>query len=177
MGLTPDEKFVLFSGSFKNSVKNYPLAKAAIHHLNDRVVLSSSIKLVELKGYSPEQVCLLLNACDIALLTSLSEGSPNFIKEAMACNRPIVSTDVGDVRDLVEGIPGCFISESNPKDVADKIKQALEFENSIGARERIIDREMEIKKQPGRLSLSMSKCTLKNINQTSQISRKEFHFS
>jgi len=144
LGYPPEEILVLFSGSFRVPVKNYPLAISALSILNQHNSSTTPIRLIELSGYSTEEVNLLLNACDVALLTSISEGSPNFIKEAMACNRPIVSTDVGDVRDLVEGIPGCFISESNPKDVADKIKQALEFENSIGARERIIDREMGI---------------------------------
>jgi len=144
LGLKLEDIIVLFSGSFNNTVKNYPLAKAAIHYLNSYISLTSPISIVELNGYSPEQVGHLLNACDIALLTSFSEGSPNFIKEAMACNRPIVSTDVGDVKELMEGIPGCFIAKNNPEDIADKIRQALVYNHSIGARQRIIDRGLEI---------------------------------
>lgn len=164
-GLNPDQTIILFSSSSGNAVKNHPLALAAIHLLNSshnrflsevesRPVAPSQSRqgiksphpftLLELKGYLPHEVNLLLNACDVALLTSKTEGSPNFIKEAMACNRPIVSTDAGDVRSLMEGLPGCFIADNNLEDVADKIWQALQFDHSMGALQRIIDRGMEI---------------------------------
>jgi glycosyltransferase involved in cell wall biosynthesis len=144
MGLKLEDKIVLFSGSFNNTVKNYPLAKDSLRYLNCCDTGTPPITIIELKGYSPDQVGLLLNACDLALLTSFSEGSPNFIKEAMACNRPIVSTDVGDVKELIEGLPGCFIAKNNPEDLADKISQALDYNHSVGARQRIIDRGLEI---------------------------------
>jgi glycosyltransferase involved in cell wall biosynthesis len=69
----------------------------------------------------------------------------------MACNRPIVSTDVGDVKSLIQDIPGCFIAENNPTDVADKIRQVLHFEHSVGARQRIIDRGLEINETAGKI--------------------------
>jgi glycosyltransferase involved in cell wall biosynthesis len=138
MGFKPEDKIVLFSGSFDNKVKNFSLANQAVQQLNQ------GIQLIELKGYSRKQVNYLLNASDVALLTSHSEGSPNFIKEAMACNCPIVATDVGDVRSLTEDIQGCFIAENNPIDLADKIKLAFEFKNSVGARQRILDLGLEI---------------------------------
>ena len=40
------------------------------------------------------------NASDVLLLTSRHEGSNNSVKEAMACDRPVVTTDAGDVCDL-----------------------------------------------------------------------------
>ena len=145
MGFTLDEKIVLFSGSFTNKVKNYPLANSAIKQLNGSVSGNKNVKLIELKGYSREEVNLLLNSCNLALLTSFSEGSPNFIREAMASNRPVVSTDVGDVRLITEGIPGCFIAQDNPVDLADKISLAFKIKHSTGARQRLIDRGLEIR--------------------------------
>src|SRR4030042_4531165 len=68
-----------------------------------------------------------LNAADVLLLTSFHEGSPNVIKEAMACNCPVVSTDVGDVRWVVGNTSGYYISSFDPGELAEKIKLAIVF--------------------------------------------------
>jgi glycosyltransferase involved in cell wall biosynthesis len=75
---------------------------------------------------------MLMNACDVMLLTSFSEGSPQFIKEAMACNRPIVSTNVGDVKKIISDTEGCFITGVDAKDVAEKLGFALKFRRTEG---------------------------------------------
>jgi len=97
----------------------------------------SDTELLELKGYNRNQVSLLMNACDVILITSFSEGSPQVIKEAMACNLPIVSTDVGDVKEVIGNTEGCYITSFDPKDVAEKIKMALDFDKRTNGRERI----------------------------------------
>jgi teichuronic acid biosynthesis glycosyltransferase TuaC len=154
-GFFPEDKLILFSGAFDNKVKNYPLAKEAISRLNLTENMNSIIKPIELKGYSREQVNLLFSACDVALLTSFSEGSPNFIKEALACNCPIVATDVGDIRELVGDTDGCFIATFNTNDVAQKIKMALSFAyghpSGTSGRERIIELELDADKANNKL--------------------------
>ncbi len=144
LGYTADKVLILFSGAFENKVKNYPLARKAINYLNESILLDQTAELIELKGYSPKEVNLLLNACNVALLTSISEGSPNFIKEALACNRPIVSTDVGDVKFLIEPVTGCFIAKPEKVDIADEINRALDYPSSKGGRHRIQDLGLEI---------------------------------
>lgn len=144
MDIQEKEIVILFSSNSGNAVKNYPLAAAAVEIHNQNNQDLTPAVLMELSGYTPKQVNLLLNGCDMSLMTSRTEGSPNFIKEAMACNRPIVSVDVGDVRELTIGISGCFIVHKDPIDIADKIKQALKYKQSLGARQRLIDRGLEI---------------------------------
>lgn len=134
--LTKKNKYILFASNFNNNVKNYILAEKAIRLLTDQ-----KIKIIELKGYTRLEVSELMNAVDLCLLTSFSEGSPQFVKEAMACNIPIVSTDVGDVKEVIGNTEGCYITSLEAEDVADKINNSLKFYENNGrtnGRERLI---------------------------------------
>jgi len=119
LNLVNFKKLVLFSSRFDNKVKNYELAFSSIAKLN------SEVELIELKGYSRKDINLLLNAVDLLLFTSFSEGSPQLIKEAMACNCPIVSVDVGDIRNIVGDTEGCFITSYDPNEIASSIKKVF----------------------------------------------------
>lgn len=143
MGLSPDGKYVLFAGAFDNAVKNYSLARAAMDQIPDA-------ELIELKGYSREQVTLLMCASDAFLMTSLSEGSPQVIKEAMACGCPIVSVDVGDVAELTSGVKGCFVSQRNVATLADALRDAMWIDRTDG-RTRILERGLDNKVIAGKL--------------------------
>lgn len=139
LGLNFDDKLVLFAGSFSNRVKNYSLAKSAIEKLED-------VKLMELKGYSREEVAVLMNGVDACLMTSFTEGSPQFIKEAMSCGCPIVSVGVGDVVSVVGNTEGCYISSYDKNDCAEKIQRAIIFSKDIGmtsGRERVMKLELD----------------------------------
>jgi glycosyltransferase involved in cell wall biosynthesis len=131
LNLPLDKKIVLFSSTFDRDEKNYPLAKKVIESIDGLILLELS------KGYKRNEINLLLNACDLLLLTSTKEGSPQVIKEAMACNCPIVSTNVGDVKDVIDGTKGCYITTFDPIDVADKIKLAFAFNKKTDGREKI----------------------------------------
>ena len=124
---------ILFGGTFENKRKNYSLACQAISRIT-----SVSVNLIELKGLSREEVCQLLNECYLALLPSESEGSPQFIKEAMACNCPIVATNVGDIKEIIGNTEGCYLTSFDPDDVADKIKKAIEFGKRTDGRKKIM---------------------------------------
>jgi len=97
-----DEIIILFSSSFSNKVKNYPLAKEAADKIQHA-------RMIELDGYTRPEINALMNAADLLLLTSFSEGSPQVIKEAMSCNLPIISTGVGDVPRILANTKGNFI--------------------------------------------------------------------
>jgi glycosyltransferase involved in cell wall biosynthesis len=123
LGWEKEKKYILFSKEFTDPVKNSSLAFEAVKNI-------PNAELVELIGYTRKQVNELMNACDVMLMTSISEGSPQFIKEAMACKRPIVSTDVGDVKEMTKDIEGCYICSYEPDDVVNKLNQAFAFTNS-----------------------------------------------
>ena len=130
------KKHVLFAGAFDNDVKDSKLAQQAENMLKNE---GANVKLVELKGYNRNQVNALMYNCDAFLMTSKTEGSPQVVKEAMACGCPIVSVDVGDVKERVKGVEGCCVVNSRePKELAGALKKALAFENRTTGREKII---------------------------------------
>ncbi len=134
LGWMPNQTKILFSKEFYNTAKNYPLARAAVDGYNSKLSVDSKAELLEFIGYSREQVLLLYNAVDCVLMTSDHEGSPQFIKEAMACNCPIVSVDVGDVANVISGTAGCYIAERDPEDIAKKLDSAIHFGKTNGRR-------------------------------------------
>lgn len=123
------KKYVLFSSSFDNEVKNPDLAQEAVKQLGE------GYELIELKGYSRKEVACLFNAADAALMTSKSEGSPQFVKEAMACNCPVVSTPVGDVEAIFNGTKGCYLVQPEVASIAEKVKMAADFGKTLGRRQ------------------------------------------
>ena len=133
LGWDENQQIILFAGAFENEVKNSSLAKKAVSLVPDT-------ELVELRGYTREQVNLLINAANCLLMTSHREGSPVVIKEAMACGIPIVSVIVGDVKDVVSGVSGCYLSTYDANDVAANIRQALTFKGKTNGPQRIIEK-------------------------------------
>lgn len=131
-----NDKYVLFSSSFDNPVKNYQLAKEVIDKLNN-------VNLVELKGYSRTEVNLLMNACDLILVTSTKESGPLVVKEAVACGCPVVSTDVGDVKEIIGGIDGCYVTDFSANEISNKIQLILDSGKRIEARNMIYVLELD----------------------------------
>lgn len=134
MHLEMGKKFVLFAGAFDNEVKNAPLAQEALALLDNE-----EVELLELKGYTRDEVMLLMCAVDAFLMTSITEGSPQVIKEALVCGCPIVSVDVGDVKERMEGVDGCYVSISREaKELAELLQKALSFKGKTNGREKVI---------------------------------------
>jgi teichuronic acid biosynthesis glycosyltransferase TuaC len=83
-----------------------------------------------------KNVPLYMNACDAIILPSEYEGSPQVVKEAMACNLPVVSVDVGDVPDVLAGVEGCYVCQRDPASIAEKVKLILEQRSRTNGREK-----------------------------------------
>jgi teichuronic acid biosynthesis glycosyltransferase TuaC len=131
-----EEVIVLFSSRFTRPVKNYELAKEAI---------SLSVwkpRLIELVNIPREQMPLFLNSADVVLVSSFYEGSPQIVKEAMAMNVPVVSTNVGDMRINFGETAGYFLAGFNSTEMALMIDKAISFRrknHSTRGRGRIIE--------------------------------------
>ena len=103
----------------------------------ESIALLNGVELLELKGYTREEVNLLMNACDAQLTTSFRESGPLVVKEAMACGTPVVSVDVGDVKEVFGRTEGCYIARYCPKDISEKLLKAFSFRGKTSGRERI----------------------------------------
>lgn len=154
VGFDDDKKYIIWCSNPSRLEKNWPLAEAAVKQIHT-THHTSNISLVPVYDKTPQEVCTYMNAADCLLLTSDSEGSPNVIKEAMACNCPIVTTNVGDVTERLANLQGCYVVEDNdcrftdmPKAAAltgEALAQALEFGKRTDGRKRIIEDRLEIK--------------------------------
>ena len=133
MNLPMDKINILFGGAFSNLRKNVALANAALDFLN-----RDDINLIEMKGFSREQVTLLYNACDMLLLPTKSEGSPQVLKEAMAYNCPVVATDVADIAYLLDGVSNSYVTTFEPADVVEKIQKVIASGERTNGRDRIM---------------------------------------
>lgn len=131
MHLDEKKKYILFAGAFGDEVKNVPLARKSIEALD--------VELIELHGYARDEVTLLMCGVDALLMTSFTEGSPQVIKEALACGCPIVSVDVGDVRERMEGVDGCYVAETrNPEELSALLRQAIVFDGKTSGRNKVV---------------------------------------
>ena len=141
LGLPGSKKLILFGGRPERPDKRLWLAKRAVDAISEK----HNAELVCMPTIPHELVPIYINACDVVLLTSIKEGSPNIIKEALACNVPVVSVDVGDVRDRIKGLENSFISESDsPRHIAAALEKSLTFDNDFQGRASVSHLSEEI---------------------------------
>jgi len=110
VGWDKGQYHVLFPYHPDREVKNYPLAKRTVDAID--TVLEKPVTLRPVWGVSHEKFPHYVNAADCLLMSSKREGSPNAVKEALACNLPVVSTDVGDVGELLAGVEPSAVCDS-----------------------------------------------------------------
>ncbi|KAA1244185.1 glycosyltransferase family 4 protein [Aquimarina sp. RZ0] len=128
----PNKKHILFAANPKRKEKNFPLAKSAFQELN-----AENTELHTLVDIPNHKMPAYFNAADVIILTSLWEGSPNVIKEALACNCKIVAVNVGDIKEIIGNASGCFITGFNKTEIADCIKKALAYTEKPDGRTHI----------------------------------------
>ena len=145
LGWPADGRVVLFAADPKSggsktarrggrADKRYWLAEEACKRARAEL---PDLRLHAAAGVPPQEMPLLMNAADCLLLTSATEGSPNVVKEALMCNLPVVTTEVGDVRDVLAGVdPSYVVSEGSPADLAGALIHCLELPRRSNGRAR-----------------------------------------
>lgn len=136
-----DKTLIMFNiANINASVKRFSLAKEAISLVKKKI---SNVKLHIVNNVSYEDVPLHVNACNLILLTSKSEGWPNAIKEALACNIPFVSTDVSDLSYIAEREKCCKISEPTASELSKNIINVINYNKKIDLRKYVQDMDIE----------------------------------
>jgi glycosyltransferase involved in cell wall biosynthesis len=134
LGLDPSKLYVLFPNTPYERRKRVDLAQAAVEILAKRV---ANVELLVVYHKPPAQLPTYYSAANALLLTSDWEGSPNVVKEALACDLPVISVSTGDVRERIEGAPGCQISDRDPAQLATALEQTLRMERPTDLHERV----------------------------------------
>lgn len=135
MDLNKDTFYVLFPYAPDRPRKNFALLSQAIEQLRKE---GCKIEPFIMYGRHPDELALAMRAVDCLALTSFWEGSPNALKEAMASNLPLVATDVGDIRWLVDDAEGCEVTSLEPEAFTDGLRRIFERGTSpTNGREKI----------------------------------------
>jgi glycosyltransferase involved in cell wall biosynthesis len=122
LNLPAGERLVLFVGRPTQARKRFRLAERAVEVLNR----TTPARLVVAWAVPHEDVPAYMSACDALVFTSMQEGSPNVVKEALACNLPVVSVEVGDVAERLEGVEGCELcADDSPEAIAAALGRVL----------------------------------------------------
>jgi teichuronic acid biosynthesis glycosyltransferase TuaC len=146
VGWPDDEYHVLFPYSPTRTVKNHPRARRVVAAASRRV--DRPVRLQTVSGVDHDAVSTYVNAADALLLTSDSEGSPNSVKEAMACNVPVVATDVGDVAERLAGVAPSTVGTTD-RELVDGLVSVLECGERSDGREAA--REVSIERTADRM--------------------------
>lgn len=146
IGLNQSKKYILFVSSniTDRPEKRYDLFKKTLEILKSKYNHSEIEELLMI-NIKRETVPFYFNASELHLLTSDVEGSPNSVKESMSCNIPVVSTAVGNVKDMLQDVENCYVSSTNdPAELARYCNKILMFENQFNIRESIFKKKLDI---------------------------------
>ena len=150
LGWAESPQRVLFAGSPDNPRKGFPLAQAALDELRKRY--REPIEVVPLHRVAGDRVPVYMSACDVMILTSHHEGSPNVVKEAMACNLPVVSVPVGDVEALFDEVKGYAVVPREPGALAEALVIALTGGAPVEGRAAIVEKKLDLDSVAQRLA-------------------------
>lgn len=134
VGWGASARHVIFPYHKGHKKKRYSTAKETVERANE--LFEDPIRLQAVHDADHDEMPLYYNAADVLLLTSLREGSPNTVKEAMACNLPVVSTDVGDTRERLRPVNNSIVC-STDEELVDALVTVLKTNDRSDGREYV----------------------------------------
>jgi glycosyltransferase involved in cell wall biosynthesis len=140
LGWDHSDPVVLFMDRKGAWVKDPELAQAAYAHAKQS---ENSLRMCVIENEPPAKMPFLFNAADVLLLTSRHEGSNNTVKEALACNLPVVATDCGDIHERLKGVRQCHVCARNPRDLGDRVVEVLKSRARSDGRQHVSHLAME----------------------------------
>ena len=144
LGLEKDKNYIIFIDSYKKRAqKRADRFDKVIDILlkNGNPYNIAPLKLTNTKRHL---IPYYLSVSSVHLITSDFEGSPNSVKECLACNTPIVSTPVGNIDDLIGNIEGCYISNSfDSNELAELVIKSLNY-NNFTSRDKLLEKKLDI---------------------------------
>jgi hypothetical protein len=129
---------VLFSSGFDRPEKDPAFAFQVINEFKN--ASQKNIKFLELKGYNRTQITKLMQAADVLILCSKREGSPQVIKEAILNSLPVISNDIGDVKQICSGVDNCFVIQKNVQEYVKYLKLVSQKQVRIQNRKPVIEK-------------------------------------
>lgn len=142
LGFDLGKRYVLFPGRPEEPRKGFPLARDVVACAAGS--LGERLDLCSLGGVTPDCVPLYMNACDAMVLTSFWEGSPNVVKEALACNLPVISVPVGDVGELLAGVEGCTVCPRDVPQLSRALTHVLRRSRRTNGRATIAEKRLDL---------------------------------
>ncbi|MDZ5810226.1 glycosyltransferase family 4 protein [Halorubrum sp. AD140] len=144
VGWRSDRRHVLFPYPPDRGVKDFPRARRIVDAAADE--LDRAVELHTVTGVPHARMPWHFNAADALLVTSRREGSPNSVKEALACDCPVISTDVGDVAERLDGVSHSAVA-ADDAELAARLADALAAETRSDGRASVaslgIERQLD----------------------------------
>jgi glycosyltransferase involved in cell wall biosynthesis len=124
----PSWRFICVGDSAIDATVDY---KARVLAEKDRLGLKPYVKFIGSRRDVPE----LMASCDVLLVTSVHEGFPNVVLEAMACGTPVVSTDYSDVQRILP-FPWQVVASRDESELAACVVRCLADRSEVAVAQR-----------------------------------------
>ena len=140
LGLDPQRRFVLFPYNRAEERKRYDVVRAAVAGAQREI---PELEILHAQGLPQNEMPIYMNAADVLVLASQSEGSPNAVKEALAVNLPVIAVAVGDTAELLASTEGNYLVPREPEAIAAKIAEVCRRGQRARSRDHMARLSME----------------------------------